>query len=103
MDTLLHADPSPAGASKPNTTFTPGSDVPQQLAPEGTKLLLAVHGIGDQTAYETIQPVALRVGAHLGRPVATALGRFYSKWPGAPIADPPVAMPQFVPRDDPGP
>ena len=51
-----------------------------------TKLLVAVHGIGDQVAYETIQSVALRVAAHLDQPLAMPLGRFYSRLPQAPGA-----------------
>jgi hypothetical protein len=43
-----------------------------------TKVLIAVHGIGDQTAYATAQAVALRLSAHRGRPIRTPLGRFYS-------------------------
>ena len=45
--------------------------------PATTKLFVAVHGIGDQTAYETIQSVALQVTRHYGTPVSLPLGRFY--------------------------
>jgi hypothetical protein len=63
-------------------------------------LFLAVHGIGDQTAYETIQAVALRISAHTGRPVATPLGRFYLNQPGSRISDPPEPTPQLMTTSD---
>lgn len=80
--------------------FAPYSQ-PQE-APATTKLLVAVHGIGDQTAYETIQSVALRVSAHGGRPVATPLGRFYLNRPGAPPAEHPMPTPQLMTDPDAG-
>jgi hypothetical protein len=42
-----------------------------------TKILVAVHGIGDQIGYETIQSVATRIGAYYGIATALPLGRFY--------------------------
>jgi hypothetical protein len=39
---------------------------------------VAVHGIGDQIGYSTIQSVAVRVGAYYGIAPALPLGRFYS-------------------------
>jgi hypothetical protein len=47
-----------------------------------TKLLIAVHGVGDQAGYETVQSVATRVGAYYGVAPAMPLGRFYPV-PGA--------------------
>src|SRR5262245_33440398 len=85
----------------PFAAMAPRSDA-QPPAPRGTKLLVAVHGIGDQTAYETIQSVALRVSAHAGQPVATPLGRFYLHRPGVPVQNPPAAMPQILTDLDPG-
>jgi len=57
------------------------TDDPNDAIPANTelKVLLAVHGIGDQVACETIQSVALRVAAYHGSPVATPLGRFYTQ------------------------
>src|SRR5262245_21579873 len=43
-----------------------------------TKLIVAVHGVGDQIGYETVQTVAARVGAYCGVAAALPLGRFYS-------------------------
>ena len=43
-----------------------------------TKLIVAVHGVGDQVGYETVQSVATRVGAYYGVASALPLGRFYS-------------------------
>src|SRR5512146_1008019 len=60
------------------TTAQPFSPTPSSYATRSTtKLLVAVHGIGDQTAYETVQSVAVQVGRHLGHPLAMPLGRFY--------------------------
>ena len=42
-----------------------------------TKLIIAVHGVGDQVGYETVQSVATRVGAYYGVAPALPLGRFY--------------------------
>ena len=42
-----------------------------------TKILVAVHGIGDQIGYETVQSVATRIGAYYGIAPALPLGRFY--------------------------
>jgi hypothetical protein len=42
-----------------------------------TKLIVAVHGVGDQVGYETVQSVATRVGAYYGVAPALPLGRFY--------------------------
>lgn len=41
------------------------------------KILVAVHGVGEQTAYETAQSVAFRVFGHYDVPPALPLGRFY--------------------------
>jgi hypothetical protein len=41
------------------------------------KLLVAVHGIGDQVGYATAQTVAARVAAYYGKSIAMPLGRFY--------------------------
>jgi hypothetical protein len=41
------------------------------------KVFIAVHGIGDQSGYETVQSVAARVAAHRGIAPAIPLGRFY--------------------------
>jgi hypothetical protein len=49
------------------------------------KILVAVHGIGEQTAYETAQSVAFRVFDHYHVPPALPLGRFYRE--ATPIQD----------------
>lgn len=41
------------------------------------KILVAVHGIGDQIANATVQSVAFRVYEHYGLPPAVPLGRFH--------------------------
>jgi len=98
MSAPVHRDTT----SERPAPYTPTVDATRPLAPAGTKWLVAVHGIGDQTAYETIQSVALRVGAHLGQPVATPLGRFYLNPDGAPVPDAPEPTPQFMTARDPG-
>ncbi len=65
-----------------------------------TTLFAAVHGIGDQTAYETIQSVALRVSAHLGQAFAPPLGRFYFNPKEAPSTAPAPAVPQLMTAED---
>lgn len=42
------------------------------------KILIAVHGIGDQFGYQTVQSVAHRFCEHRGVPAAIPLGSFYS-------------------------
>jgi hypothetical protein len=69
--------------------------------PPATKLIVAVHGIGDQTAYATIQSVALRLSAYLGHEVAPPLGRFYYSPKDGPSDAPVSAMPQMMTGDDP--
>ncbi len=41
------------------------------------KILIAVHGIGDQFNFETVQSVAYRVCDYVGQPAAIPLGRFH--------------------------
>ena len=43
------------------------------------KVILAVHGIGDQFRYETIQSVANQVCQYCGKPPVLPLGQFFSK------------------------
>src|SRR5688500_5714012 len=45
--------------------------------PAKTKILVAVHGIGDQVGYETVSSVAGRLGSYLGIAPAVPIGRFY--------------------------
>jgi hypothetical protein len=47
------------------------------MATKTTKVLVAIHGIGDQTAYATVQAVAAQLGNYydIGAPIP--LGRFY--------------------------
>ena len=45
------------------------------------KIIVAVHGIGEQTAYETAQSVAFRVFGHYDVPPALPLGRFHRAAP----------------------
>jgi hypothetical protein len=46
-------------------------------ASTGHKVLVSVHGVGDQFNYETIQSVALRLSAYYGERSPIALGSFY--------------------------
>ncbi len=43
------------------------------------KIIVAIHGIGDQFRYETIQAVANQVCGYFGKPPAIPLGRFHSQ------------------------
>jgi hypothetical protein len=52
------------------------------------KILVAVHGIGDQAVYETIQSVLNRVCGYLPRPGGIPLGAFH-----LPVGSPSVYMP----------
>ena len=45
--------------------------------PSPLKILVAVHGIGDQIGYATAQSVASQVGAYYDIAAAIPLGRFY--------------------------
>lgn len=42
-----------------------------------SKILVAVHGIGPQVGYETVQSVAMRIAAYYGTAPAVPLGHFY--------------------------
>src|SRR5262245_932041 len=53
------------------------ASVVESASPPPTKVLVAVHGIGDQVGYATVQSVAGRLGAFLGCPAGIPLGRFY--------------------------
>ena len=87
---------SPAAPSRTAHSYTkPAADRP------ATKLIVAVHGIGDQTAYATIQSVALRLSAYLGHEVAPPLGRFYFCPKDAPSDAPVSAVPQMMTPNDP--
>jgi len=56
-------DPA-AGAVEPN--------------PDPVKIIVAVHGIGDQFAFETVRSVADRFCQYMGVPAAIPLGRFHN-------------------------
>ena len=43
------------------------------------KIIVGVHGIGDQTRYETIQSIARQFCRHYDIPVAVPLGSFHNK------------------------
>ena len=51
---------------------------PQGSAGPPPKIMVAVHGIGNQTAYETAQSVAFRVFGHYKVPPALPLGHFHN-------------------------
>jgi hypothetical protein len=61
-------------------------------AASNPKILVAVHGIGDQIGYETVQSVASRVATYLGVAPALPLGRFYPVTAGG------VAVPKPAPQ-----
>ena len=56
-----------------------GSTLPCSAGPpdQVTKVLIAVHGIGDQATYGTIQTVLNRLCAHVGQPSGIPLGGFH--------------------------
>jgi hypothetical protein len=78
-----------------------------QHAPVGTsttqappaKILVAVHGIGDQVGYATAQAVASQVGAYYNIAASIPLGRFYSAASASPGKPAPIVMG----HDDPAP
>ena len=49
------------------------------MATSPKKVIIAVHGIGDQFRYETVQAVANQVWQYCGQTPAIPLGRFHSK------------------------
>lgn len=61
---------APAAASAPPGTAPRDSKL--------TKLVIAVHGIGKQYRYATIQSVAGRFGAYAGHRIGTPLGSFHT-------------------------
>src|SRR5258708_2189655 len=62
------------------------SQLKEQVGPRGEaapdlapmKIIVAVHGIGDQSAFETARSVADRFCAYMGLPVAIPLGWFHN-------------------------
>ena len=42
------------------------------------KIIVAVHGIGDQTAFETVQAIVKQFCKHYGQPATVSLGRLDS-------------------------
>jgi len=62
---------SPTGASAQN-------DPPSQADLDIETLIVAVHGIGNQYRYATIQAVAHRVASYFGPPIGIPLGSFHS-------------------------
>jgi hypothetical protein len=74
-DTMSVAAETGAAGSRPAEDF--GRLRPGQAGPEGRmKVIVAVHGIGDQTQNETIQAVAYGLCNYCDRPTAIPLGRF---------------------------
>jgi hypothetical protein len=67
------------GASKP-AVFAPNRDV--------KKVVVAVHGIGDQYSFATIQSVVNRFCVYYGLPAAVPLGRFHSGQPAYSLSAP---------------
>jgi hypothetical protein len=59
---------------------------PTAVAAGPPKVLIAVHGIGDQIGYASVQAVASRIAAYYGIAPAIPLGRFYA--PAASADDP---------------
>jgi len=97
--------PPPDAGAVPSLTTAASHASHSYTRPAGhsttTKLIVAVHGIGDQTAYATIQSVALRVSAHLGHEIAPPLGRFYYCPTDGPSDAPAFAVPQMMTKNDP--
>ena len=69
---------------------TPSSDTP-------AKIIVAVHGIGDQVGYETAQAVARQVGHYYDVAASIPLGRFYT---GVGADNKAVPMPFLVTATD---
>ena len=63
-----------------STTKSAAEEAGRALASAGpvTKLIVAIHGIGDQYRYATIRSVVTRFGRHFDFPAATPLGSFYA-------------------------
>ena len=58
--------------------MAPSAGIPASKdATSVTKVLVAIHGIGDQTAYATVQSVAAQVGNYFDIGAPIPLGRFY--------------------------
>jgi hypothetical protein len=57
-----------------------------------TKILVAIHGIGDQVDYATVQAVAAQVGAYYDIAASIPLGRFYSAASASPGKPTPIVM-----------
>src|SRR5215213_8176580 len=53
------------------------------------KLIIAIHGIGDQIRYETAQSVAFRFYDFYDLPPALPVGQFYSGASGVVVMQPP--------------
>src|SRR5215470_8836830 len=72
--------------------------IPQAGVPtpdqEVETIIVAVHGIGDQFSYETVQTVAAQFCRYTGNPAAIPLGAFHGVT--ATIAG------AYIPQDDPG-
>jgi hypothetical protein len=62
------------------------------------KIIVAVHGIGDQIANTTAQSVAFRVFDYYGKPPAIPLGRFHRAASGLPVSYCSRARPRPIPR-----
>jgi hypothetical protein len=67
------------GASKP-AVFAPNPNV--------KKVVVAVHGIGDQYSFATIQSVVNQFCLYHGQPAAVPLGNFHSGQPAYSLSDP---------------
>jgi pimeloyl-ACP methyl ester carboxylesterase len=64
---------------------SPGED----RGPAPKKLIIAIHGIGDQIRYETAQSVAFRFYDFYDLPPALPVGRFYGGTSGVAMMEPP--------------
>ena len=68
----------PSGQSSA-TTATASASATGAESPPVQQILVAVHGIGDQFSFETIQLVVYQFCRYFGQPSALPLGRFHSK------------------------
>jgi hypothetical protein len=82
-----------------NTPSRPAPLSPTATQVPPTKILVAVHGIGDQIGYATVQSVASQVGAYYDIVSSIPLGRFYPT-AGAESGKPLPAL-MVLPQDPP--
>src|SRR4051812_39439410 len=77
---VAEAAPTTQGLGTPGTTKAAAEEAGRALASGGdlNKLVIAIHGIGDQYRHATIRSVVTRFGRYFGYPATVPLGSFYA-------------------------